>query len=119
MNINSIIEEWVDQKKSRYALTRKPNKIVEYEFKENSGSEYTYLNPWFADIPVSDNDTYIEITASNKYRIDTLANEYYGDSKYWWIIANVNNLSDPFEIPVGTVLRIPPQSSILVGGVIK
>jgi hypothetical protein len=41
-------------------------------------------------------------------RFDILANEYYGDSSKWWIIAKANNLVDgTIFIPGGTELVIP------------
>ena len=41
-------------------------------------------------------------------RLDTLANEFYNDSAYWWIIATANNIHDAtFALPDGTQLRIP------------
>ena len=39
-------------------------------------------------------------------RCDNLANRFYGDSKLWWFIARVNNLTTN-NIPAGTSLRIP------------
>ena len=40
-------------------------------------------------------------------RIDKLANKYYGDDQFWWVIALVNNIQYPLGIKVGTVLTIP------------
>ena len=41
-------------------------------------------------------------------RFDTLANQFYGDSSLWWIIASANNVHDaPIGIEDGTILRIP------------
>jgi len=41
----------------------------------------------------------------------TIANEAYGNSKYWWLIQKVNDLGpmpDPgFELPIGKSLLIP------------
>ena len=39
-------------------------------------------------------------------RCDNLAQRFYGDSKLWWFIAKVNNLTTN-NIPAGTSLRIP------------
>jgi nucleoid-associated protein YgaU len=41
---------------------------------------------------------------------DTLSNiafKHYGDSKYWWLIADVNEIHNPFELPIGTHILIP------------
>lgn len=41
-------------------------------------------------------------------RIDLLAQHYFGDARFWWIIADYNGLSFPLEMPeVGTILRVP------------
>lgn len=40
-------------------------------------------------------------------RFDILASRYYGDDEYWWVIALVNRISDPFSLTVGSKLRIP------------
>ena len=41
---------------------------------------------------------------------------YYNTPKYWWIIALSNYILDPFDIPVGTNLRIPPLLSLYNSG---
>ena len=39
--------------------------------------------------------------------LSSLSGKYYKNSKYWWIIADTNNIDDPFTLAVGTVLIIP------------
>lgn len=36
-----------------------------------------------------------------------IAFKYYGDAKYWWILYDVNNLLDPFNLDEGITLLIP------------
>ena len=36
-----------------------------------------------------------------------LANEYYGDPKFWWIIAKFNNKPTEFHVNDGDILYIP------------
>lgn len=36
-----------------------------------------------------------------------LAYDFYGNSKYWWIIADVNKIINPFELEVNSNLIIP------------
>lgn len=58
------------------------------------------------DIPKRDNDIYI-ITQETD-RLDLLANEFYGDSTLWWIIARANNLNGVnIGLDAGIQLRIP------------
>lgn len=67
----------------------------------------------YPDIPKSDNDIYI-VTQTDD-RLDTLANEFYNDSAYWWIIATANNIHDAtFALPDGTQLRIPQNYQKIV-----
>ena len=37
---------------------------------------------------------------------------FYGTPRYWWVIALANYIIDPFEVPVGLQLRIPPLISL-------
>lgn len=49
-------------------------------------------------------------TVSTEYvnRIDLIANSFYGEPRYWWIIAQYNNILDPWaEIILGRQLRLP------------
>lgn len=36
-----------------------------------------------------------------------VAFRFYGNSKWWFVLAEVNNIFNPFEIPMGTNLIIP------------
>ena len=40
-------------------------------------------------------------------RLDSLANQFYGNPHLWWYIAKANDLST-LKTPDGTSLRIPP-----------
>jgi hypothetical protein len=47
-------------------------------------------------------------TAVEGDRFDVLANRFYKDSKYWWVIAKANNLANgSMSVPVATRLFIP------------
>lgn len=60
----------------------------------------------FKSIPKRNDDIYI-ITQETD-RLDTLANQFYGDSTQWWVISHANNLiSADIGLQPGTVLRIP------------
>jgi hypothetical protein len=41
-------------------------------------------------------------------RIDLIAADYYGDSRLWWFVADLNadRFDDPLNIPVGTLVRV-------------
>lgn len=66
-----------------------------------------YKGDVYPNIPFSENDIYVITTVGD--RLDSLANDYYKDSKLWKIIAIANNnitKGSLFPIP-GTQLRIP------------
>ena len=43
-------------------------------------------------------------------RLDDLAARFYQDPRLWRWIAWVNDIADPFDIPPGTALRLPPPA---------
>lgn len=52
--------------------------------------------------------TYYEHTYIEGERLDQIANTYYKNPLYWWIIPEFNpQLTDFTNIPGGTVIRIP------------
>jgi hypothetical protein len=74
--------------------------------KVNSIGARYFLNNIYPDIPVTDNDNYIITTLGD--RLDILAQNFYGDIDFWWILASANALSgDSLYPPVGIQLRVP------------
>lgn len=47
--------------------------------------------------------------------LNSIAFDYYADSKFWFIIADVNGIQNPFEITIGQSLVIPNQSRFNYG----
>lgn len=73
--------------------------------KNSQGKRY-YSNTIYPQIEPSSNDIYIITTVSD--RLDVLANDFYGDSTLYWVIAMANNLPGDSLIPEpGTQIRIP------------
>jgi len=77
---------------------------------------------WWERKPLLKDATDIVYYVENKYehRIDLISAEIYGDSRYWWVIAQYNDLLDPHgEITAGRMLVIPTKdrlfTSILTG----
>lgn len=65
-----------------------------------------YRTKIYPNIPLRDDDIYIVTQGGD--RLDTLANQFYGDSSLWWIISTANNIHDAlFAFEDGTILRIP------------
>lgn len=68
----------------------------------------------YPEIPTDVNDIYAYTTEGD--RLDLLAQQFYGDTSLWWIIAAGNpevlSLNSLF-IPVGTEIRIPSNVSLV------
>jgi len=70
-----------------------------------SGSQF-FSNAIYPDIPVTDDDAYVITTMGD--RLDVMAQNYYNDVDFWWVIASANSLpGDSLFPPVGMQLRIP------------
>jgi len=80
----------------------------------NTTNQYrnTQRRPYYGStkypvVPLSSSDIYV-ITQEDD-RFDQLAQQYYGDSKLWWVIAcsNPNLKQNSYFPPVGIQIRIP------------
>lgn len=83
--------------------------------REETTNPLFYRNVSYPVIPASANDIYVITDFGDRF--DTLANQFYGDSRFWWVIAtsNPNAVSfDSLAPEPGTQLRIPssPQSAM-------
>jgi hypothetical protein len=45
-------------------------------------------------------------------RLDEIAAEYYDNPSWWRLIAAFNKIDDPWEISAGTLLMVPPDTSV-------
>lgn len=79
---------------------------------DKDGSNYYHESFNQTSINEGVTDQFFTVTVKQENRLDIIAVKYYGFATYWWIIAMANNVIDPFNIPVGTVLRIPQLSAI-------
>ena len=52
------------------------------------------------------------IVLNESQRLDHLAAIYYGDAKYWWILAAASNIGWALQLPPGTIINIPEFSEI-------
>ena len=59
-----------------------------------------------------ESDLFHVVTDADNKRIDLIAWKFYHDVSLWWVIAEFNNISNPFEIPTGTTLRIPTYERV-------
>lgn len=60
-------------------------------------------------------DTFFEVTQEVLKRPDLIAQTFYGNPDYWWVIYEFNGIKDPlFELKMGQILRIPALERVLV-----
>lgn len=79
-----------------------------------TGKRYKF-NAVYPEIPETERDIYVVTTAGD--RLDTLAQQYYGDSTLWWIISAANsNINRASLIPTpGIQIRIPYNKQEVIG----
>ena len=76
-----------------------------YEYTSNIDND-RYGTTRYPDFPLQESDKYIISREGD--RLDLLANQFYGDPRYWWILATVNNLGKgTLIVPPSIQLRIP------------
>ena len=82
-----------------------------YRYRDENGVEFQETQDKI-EIPVSKNDSYYRVTEGEVDRLDLVSHKYYKTPLLWWVIALASNIDDPFNVPVGTLLRVPPMSTI-------
>lgn len=45
-------------------------------------------------------------------RLPLLAHRHWGEPRLWWLLCDLNDLVDPEDLEVGTVLRIPSRARV-------
>ena len=69
-----------------------------------------YIQQLYPSVVLASNDYYIDVSIND--RLDLLAQDFYGDSKLWWVIAMANDLpGDSVFPPLGFQLRIPNNAN--------
>ena len=83
-----------------------PNRYKTIAIKKTESGVRYYTTVVYPDIPVHEDDIYIITTGLDRY--DILAQQYYGDSSLWWVIATANTAKrDGLMVKPGIQLRIP------------
>ena len=60
-----------------------------------------------------DNTTFVTHKVAQGDTLDTLALHYYNSPTYYWIIADYNDIQDPYEALLeGSTIRIPTFSNV-------
>ena len=91
------------------------NRYTYTNIKRDSDTKRQYMESTiYPKIKPNENDIYI--IAEDMDKLDTLAFKYYGDARYWWVIATANNINDAtLYIEPGRQIRIPYRvSDVLV-----
>jgi phage tail protein X len=83
-----------------------PNRYQNIPIEKINGKR-AYQTVRYPEIPLNENDIYVYTNQEDRF--DVLAQQYYGDQSYWWIIsiANSNLLQNSLIIPEGIQIRIP------------
>jgi nucleoid-associated protein YgaU len=45
-------------------------------------------------------------------RLDTLAGAFYGDGRYWWVLAAASNIGWGLQVPPGTIVLVPDLKDV-------
>ena len=80
--------------------------------RNREGRQY-YATRTYREIPRANNDLYVITSMGDRY--DLLANQYYSNPSYWWIISSANPeyVGSMFP-PEGVQLRIPVNISAVL-----
>lgn len=60
----------------------------------------------------SANDSIATVPLQFEGRLDAISNNLYGSPDFWWAIADLNDLVDPFLLEAGTQLRTGPRQNL-------
>ena len=83
-----------------------PGRYQDIGKQKASNGETIYLPTKYPTLEPSNEDYYI--IAREEDRMDLIANDFYGDPTYWWVVAMANDLpGDSMFDPPGFQLRIP------------
>jgi len=83
--------------------------------RDRNGKRY-YTSTIVRGIPLKDSDKFIYPRDGDRF--DTLAQQYYGDSNLWWIIAKANNINDgSIGLKPEKRIRIPTEIQSILDSV--
>ena len=74
---------------------------------KSSDGKQMYQTVRYPEIPRSESDIYVYTSVGDRF--DTLAQQYYENSSYWWIISIANDFlrQDSYFLPLNQQIRIP------------
>ena len=82
-------------------------KLIANKKKDGLFGPRHFVNTKYPEIPLSNTDIYVFANAGDRF--DTLAQQYYENSSYWWIISIANDFlrQDSYFLPLNQQIRIP------------
>jgi hypothetical protein len=81
--------------------------------KKGDRSKTWEMRKKLADIPDLDDTDFMIADSAHVNRPDAIAYKFYGNAKFWWIIAERNEILDPFtEFYKGRKLKIPSMEMV-------
>jgi hypothetical protein len=54
-----------------------------------------------------------QVILNEEQRLDILAGQFYGDSRYWWILAIASGIGYGLQVPPGTIITVPNLNDVL------
>jgi hypothetical protein len=83
---------------------------VKTKFREDKKEvlETTLLNK------IRNRESDVFIVMVEKTRLDHLANKFYNNPRYWWVIASANGIKGTMFVRPGTQVRIPTEISEII-----
>ena len=85
------------------------NRYENNKIKTDKDGKRVYTTTYYPSIPLSNTDQFIQ--TKDGTRLDTIAQEFYGDISLWWIIAKANGIRGFTSLKSGIKLRIPSNVS--------
>ena len=92
------------------------NRIKSTSIKRSTDFKRYYYPLKYPTIPLHSDDLYITTTIGD--RLDILANQFYKDTRLWWVIANANVgiiRRDSFALKPNLQIRIPKDIEKIIG----
>lgn len=72
------------------------------------------------NITDDDSDRFVTLKQQHLGRLDLMAYQFLGDPGFWWVIADVNGITNQFSddeedggMPIGSTIRIPTRERLL------
>ena len=88
----------------RYRFTRISKEDISSRYAKRKGNIRKYDTTMYEKNEEQHSDIFVVTQEGD--RLDNLAAQFYGDSRLWWFIANVNKLKT-LNVEAGTSLRLP------------